>query len=403
MKNCTDGQTTVAIGDGALDEYTGQNSNVGIGHWVLSGRTGWDRSLGDAGSFSNVWIGDSIGHTYTNTPMPWRPKMSVCIGSNSAFGYFGDVAIGAYAGYGRDELKSTDSNALLKGFNVAIGREAGARAVNVYGGVAIGLRAGWLDEGNNNIQIGEEATTQILTPPARPSDARYHENNIVIGNKATVVSRLDTDASCTGNIALGFNAQIAGSASIAIGASAAVCGDNSCAIGQLASVGSVPTVGVAGTKVNNLIQIGSFLTSVIQTSVAATIGSDLRLKADVVLNPLGLEFINKLTPRQYRMRPLELTTYQRQIKGAAYQPPVPVRQHNGFIAQEVKQAADEMGCDFAGFQDPTVTLGVAKDGNERLSLVYQEFISPMVKAIQELSQKLDSMAAEFAAYKSTHP
>ena len=67
------------------------------------------------------------------------------------------------------------------------------------------------------------------------------------------------------------------------------------------------------------------------------------------------------------------------------------RLHQGLIAQELKQVMDEMGVDFAGYQDFKVN-----GGDDRLTIVYNELITPMIKAIQELK-------AEFDEYKRTHP
>jgi hypothetical protein len=63
------------------------------------------------------------------------------------------------------------------------------------------------------------------------------------------------------------------------------------------------------------------------------------------------------------------------------------RKHNGFIAQEVKEAADSMDFDFAGVQhysyhkdDDGVPLG-----EDMWALVPTEFIAPLVGAVQQLS------------------
>jgi hypothetical protein len=67
------------------------------------------------------------------------------------------------------------------------------------------------------------------------------------------------------------------------------------------------------------------------------------------------------------------------------------RLHQGLIAQEVKATMDAMGVDFGGFRDSEVNGGDAQMGLE-----YIQFITPLIKAIQELK-------AEFDEYKRTHP
>lgn len=63
------------------------------------------------------------------------------------------------------------------------------------------------------------------------------------------------------------------------------------------------------------------------------------------------------------------------------------RKHHGFIAQEVKALADAMGIDFGGFQDHLLN-----GGKDVKSLGYEEFIAPLVKAVQELNARLSSSA-----------
>lgn len=60
------------------------------------------------------------------------------------------------------------------------------------------------------------------------------------------------------------------------------------------------------------------------------------------------------------------------------------RFHNGFIAQEVKQVMDEMGFDFAGFQDHSVNGGC-----DVYTLGYEQFIAPIVSTIQTMMKKIE--------------
>ena len=73
------------------------------------------------------------------------------------------------------------------------------------------------------------------------------------------------------------------------------------------------------------------------------------------------------------------------------------RPHYGLIAQEVKQVIDELGIDFGGYQDMKV-----KGGADRLSLGYVEFISPLIKAVQELSTKNQELQSRIEALESTN-
>jgi len=107
----------------------------------------------------------------------------------------------------------------------------------------------------------------------------------------------------------------------------------------------------------------------IYTTQAADVSSDRRLKAEIVDSALGLDFINDLRPVSYKL----LSDEENRI-------------HYGLIAQEVKEAVDNSGVsDFGGWcENPESTQ----------SLAYDEFTSPMIKAIQELSAQVEALKAQ---------
>ncbi len=98
---------------------------------------------------------------------------------------------------------------------------------------------------------------------------------------------------------------------------------------------------------------------------ALTVTSDRRAKKFVRDSDLGLAFIKKLRPRSYLVK-----------KGA--------RRHYGFIAQEVKEAL--------GDNDAAIwTLADKEDALSAQALRYEEIIAPLVRAVQELSAKVDAL------------
>jgi len=108
-------------------------------------------------------------------------------------------------------------------------------------------------------------------------------------------------------------------------------------------------------------------------------GSDERTKKDIEDSDLGLEFINALRPVKYKFKvrenKIEVTS-----DGEETVTQLPgIRPHYGFIAQEVKKVLGNK--DFAGYAHDPET--------DYYGLRYTEFISPMVKAIQELSKEND--------------
>ena len=72
------------------------------------------------------------------------------------------------------------------------------------------------------------------------------------------------------------------------------------------------------------------------------------------------------------------------------------RYHNGFLAQEVEKAAKDMGFDFAGvqyFAHNKGEDGVAQ-GDDQYALGYDQFIAPLVGAVQMLSAKVEVLEKE---------
>lgn len=128
--------------------------------------------------------------------------------------------------------------------------------------------------------------------------------------------------------------------------------------------------------------------------------SDVRLKTDVSDSPLGLQFINSLRPVSYRW----ISGRQEVVKDSdgngiiigetAEGKPIfqmqsipGVRLHYGFIAQEVKATLDASGVeDFAGWVQDDLS-----DPNSTQSLSYEQFIAPLVKAVQELTNRVQAL------------
>ena len=133
---------------------------------------------------------------------------------------------------------------------------------------------------------------------------------------------------------------------------------------------------------------------------AAIVNSDARLKTNVNTSVLGLDFINSLRPVSYKMISggnvvnrdedgNEIVIGKDANGKDIYQiTSIPgKRVHWGFLAQEVKQAVDKSGVeDFAGW-----VLGDVNNPDSSQALAYEQFIAPIVKAIQEVSTRLDKL------------
>jgi hypothetical protein len=188
----------------------------------------------------------------------------------------------------------------------------------------------------------------------------------------------------SGNIVIGdrlaYEANATGTDRIAIGAGALA---GSSAYDNVVGLG-------AGSVVtgSNQLQLGNTSIGVYAQS-ALNVRSDGRDKADIKDCELGLTFINKLKPRQYRMN------FREDYKGKRPTEELKRRRfHNGLIAQEVKEVMDEMEVDFAGYQDHAIN-----GGQDVYTLAYEEFIPPLMKAVQELSTQVEELKAQLGKKK----
>lgn len=119
----------------------------------------------------------------------------------------------------------------------------------------------------------------------------------------------------------------------------------------------------------------------INTSTIVT--SDETLKNSISPSNLGLDFINSLNPVSYKYN-VGGIDYSNDEDGNLIETPIPgQRTHYGLIAQDVKQALDDAGInDFAGWVE-------LEDSTQALR--YEEFISPLIKAIKELTERVKAL------------
>jgi hypothetical protein len=133
-----------------------------------------------------------------------------------------------------------------------------------------------------------------------------------------------------------------------------------------------------------------------------TVGSDLRGKVDVRDCDLGLEFVLALRPISYRLAigkvDVSREVVGREVLGDGSEAEVcrtvetPVageRVHRGFGAQQVKEALDRFGLDgttFAGW-----CLADPSDPDSQQALRYEQFIAPLVRAVQELEARVSAL------------
>ena len=121
--------------------------------------------------------------------------------------------------------------------------------------------------------------------------------------------------------------------------------------------------------------------------------SDEREKTEIVDSPLGTDFIKSLRPVAYKWK---VGGYEHSVDEEGEDVFTPVagqRTHYGFIAQEVRQAVGE--ADFGGW-----LLEDLSDPDSKQSLRLHEFISPMVKALQEAVAKIETLETANASLEA---
>jgi hypothetical protein len=121
--------------------------------------------------------------------------------------------------------------------------------------------------------------------------------------------------------------------------------------------------------------------------------SDEREKTAIKTSELGADFIRSLRPVSYKWKIGGYTSSWDNKNNETITPNPGVRTHYGFIAQEVKQACGST--DFGGWLQEDL-----KDPESMQSLRLHEFISPIVKALQEALDEIDTLKAEVAALKA---
>jgi hypothetical protein len=353
----------VAVGYEAMrgsnnqDDNTG-NYNTSLGYQALWGNNAGERNIAigyralyaNTTGSTNTAIGEgALANNDTaseNTAIGWRALSDNTSGAEN-------TAIGSWALI----HNSTGGGNTATGFLAMSNNSEGSR--NTSGG--LGALTGNLT-GNNNAAYGFLALQQNSTG----------SNNIGIGYYA-----LEANISGSGNTAVGNQAN-ANSNSYS----------NSSAFGNAAKITASNQVRVGNSSVTS---IGGYAD---WTNI-----SDERYKTNVRDNVPGLEFIKLLRPVTYQLQvnnlaqqlnedrstdtsgrkitlePDAFTNASRDAKERQIQ--------TGFLAQQVDSAARSIGYDFSGVDAP-------KNESDLYGLRYAEFVVPLVKAVQEQQEIIET-------------
>ncbi len=314
--------------------------------------------------------------------------------SNTSFGLnssgsstgLNNTSIGAYS---QNQISTSNSNTSvgssslennsLGSQNTAIGTKALQGNISESNNVAVGFETLLSNSGAGGTAIGSKALRSNTSGDlnvAVGTNALFANTD---GYENTVVGSNAADNNITGvdNVAVGISAlgtNQFGSFNTAIGAFAYNSGglDNSTALGY----NSVITA-------SNQVRIGNASVTTIGGFTSWTNVSDARFKKNIQQNVPGLKFITKLRPVTYNLDLNSISIHNKtpeRLRDFNAEKVKESQIQSGFIAQEVEQAAKELGYEFSGVDAP-------KNENDYYGLRYAEFVVPMVKAIQELEEE----------------
>jgi hypothetical protein len=240
-----------------------------------------------------------------------------------------------------------------------MGRLALANNTIGHHNIAQGYRAlGNNTTGSRNIAIGECAATLNSTG--------YH--NIAVGGRSLYGSTSGYGNVAFGQCALHNNAT--GCQNTAIGYNAGLQnrgGSNNTFVGNGAS-------GIAAACSNTITLGNGYITTIRAQVTSITALSDARDKKDIVDIPLGLEFLRQVHPVKFTWNMRDGSKV-----GQGYA---------GFIAQELKQLVDSYAV------KDWMELVISNEDESRYEAAPGKLLPIIVKAIQELAQKLDDHIAK---------
>jgi hypothetical protein len=366
-----DADGNIAIGALSLQDITQGDKNVSIGYYagreITTGHSnviiGGSSLVNDTDGANSVVIGYQAGNGLTGSTENTIMGYNACGNFDStADNLAGVVAIGTHALYGSTETSSDASNTVAIGRNACYGITTGLRnvAVGAYAldadddcdyCTAIGYEALTAQTGTSgtvgNTAVGYQSGKAITTGTKNTTLGYQSGVTLEAGTENTILGHLaDTDTSSrSGCVVIGYGLSL-------------------------------------NTASNNVVEIGNDTNSMTYDLDGGdiTVTSDVRTKTNIKDSNLGLEFINKLRPVTYETKPSAEYPKEFGVKN-------PIKKKSGktwdgLIAQEVKQVMDDMDVGFSGWSE-----GV----NTKQTLAYGKLVMPLIKAVQELSSKVEDL------------
>jgi len=346
-----------------LEINTTATSNLGLGTGAVDSITTGDY---------NVGVGDNA--------------LTACISgsNNTANGY--QALFSNTTGYDNTAVGHLALFTMTTGYrNVAIGKDAMRTSVAGVYSVAIGYEAlKTANAGSETVAIGAWASKNTTTGGA----------NVSIGYTAGQGITTGINNVCLGSMAGVYNAAIGRGATLTTGSNNVLIGKGVLPVGA----GDTGAHGLGydmecAAGYTTLGYNANDIRAAHGTASWATV-SDRRYKKDIVASTVGLSFVNALQPRTFKYKTLgELPTTFHAYKADSTEVFKNSNTNHGFIAQEVKAAIDADSSIKDGFR----MWDDREDGSQEVAEA--ALIPVLVKAIQELSSKIDSQQLEINTLK----
>lgn len=298
-----------------------------------------------------IAVGDTVAVRVSSGPLEVEQgKAVVTARSGSTFTIANPVGV---AGSGSGTLwaveKTTDRTPVASARNILAGRVAARRRFALTENVIIGDAA----------MSGDAVDLTGLSL-----------GNVILGTRAAKDHTVLTECTAIGHNAMrwmvdGSSLAASIARSSALGTNSRVSGDDQI---QLGGPGTTP-----------------------YAYAALQVRSDERDKADIEPTALGLDFIERIQPVQYRwdMRDDYVGAIPEDQRAEWWSNPVKdgskkrKRMQQGVIAQQVRDVCEEMGVDFSGLQDHAINGGA-----DVLTVGYEHFVPALIRAVHELSARL---------------
>jgi len=318
---------------------------------------------------------------------------------NSIASGFNNTATGVYSLY--SNTSGTHNTAIGTGslfynttgkYNVATGNSA--------------LQANTSGERNVAIGVSSLASNSTGSNNTAAGDNTLNNNTVGNFNTANGSGSLKLNTSGSYNTAIGTNALAlteTGYYNVAVGFNALYYNDeggNMTAIGAYAGpsifyqdlINSTALGHGAVLTSSNQVRIGNSSVTDIGGQVSWSTLSDGRFKRDLKEDVEGLSFINSLKPVSYQVDKDKLNTHlgipdsiqqeMKQLNAKSTRSKNSSGREIGFVAQDVVAAMKETGFEFNGVHIP-------ENEHDHYTIRYGEFVVPLVKAVQELSEMVE--------------